>query len=120
MVLVGSRMGGYVSTVASPQLEVDSLFLMAPAYYLLGYAIQDPAPRATQATISFPLTTAFGLPGNIYAICICWRAITGSTMPYPRSSRILSYFSNRSWRRNNLLSVRACESKLTNTKTSLP
>ena len=46
LVLVGSSMGGYVSTIASQQLVVDGLFLMAPAFYLARYAHQDPVPRA--------------------------------------------------------------------------
>lgn len=44
LVLVGSSMGGYVSTVANNRLKVDGLFLMAPAFYLAGYAIQDFSP----------------------------------------------------------------------------
>lgn len=46
LVLVGSSMGGYVSTVASERLLVDGLFLMAPAFYLQRYGNQDPKPRA--------------------------------------------------------------------------
>ena len=46
LILVGSSMGGYVSTVASHQLEVDGLFLMAPAFYLPGYSQQEPLARA--------------------------------------------------------------------------
>jgi len=51
LILVGSSMGGYVSTVASQQLVADGLFLMAPAFYLPGYANQHPAPRATQTLV---------------------------------------------------------------------
>ena len=39
-VLVGSSMGGYVSLVASEQVEVKGLFLLAPALYLPGYKTQ--------------------------------------------------------------------------------
>jgi len=46
LVLVGSSMGRYVSAVASERLPVDGLFLMAPAFYLPGYANQDPMPHA--------------------------------------------------------------------------
>ena len=46
LVLVGSSMGGYVSTVASQHLAVHKLFLLAPAFYLPGYAEQQPTPRA--------------------------------------------------------------------------
>ena len=47
LVLVGSSMGGYVSTCASEHLtKVSGLFLLAPAFYLPGYAQQAPAPHA--------------------------------------------------------------------------
>lgn len=44
LVLVGSSMGAYVSTLASQALQPDGLFLLAPALYLPGYANQDPVP----------------------------------------------------------------------------
>lgn len=46
LVLVGSSMGGYVSTVASQQLKPQGLFLMAPAFYMPGYTQQDLVPDA--------------------------------------------------------------------------
>ena len=51
LVLVGSSMGGYVSTVASEKLKPEGLFLLAPAFYLPGYACQDPVPRAGSTLI---------------------------------------------------------------------
>lgn len=42
LILVGSSMGGYVSTVVASQLRPKGLFLMAPAFYLPGYAEQEP------------------------------------------------------------------------------
>jgi len=36
--LVGSSMGGYVATVAAEALKPQGLFLIAPAFYLPGYA----------------------------------------------------------------------------------
>jgi predicted esterase len=39
-------MGAYVAAVASAKLKVAGLFLMAPAFYREGYAIQDPTPKA--------------------------------------------------------------------------
>ena len=51
LVLVGSSMGGYVSTVASETLKPDALFLLAPAFYLPGYASQDPVPYATSTFV---------------------------------------------------------------------
>jgi len=46
LILVGSSMGGYVATVASEILKPQGLFLMAPAVYMQGYAVQDPCPSA--------------------------------------------------------------------------
>lgn len=40
LVLAGSSMGGYVSTVAAASLKVSGLFLLAPAFFLPGYAVQ--------------------------------------------------------------------------------
>lgn len=40
-ILVGSSMGGYVSLVASQQVDPKAIFLMAPALYLEGYAKQE-------------------------------------------------------------------------------
>ncbi len=51
LVLVGSSMGGYVSTVASRQLRPTGLFLMAPAFYLSGYGEQEPRPEAKLTSI---------------------------------------------------------------------
>lgn len=51
LILVGSSMGGYVSTVASATLRPAGLFLMAPAFYLPGYAEQDPFPSADRVTV---------------------------------------------------------------------
>ena len=50
-VLVGSSMGGYVSTVASSLMTVDGLFLLAPAFYLPGYGDQNPVSRAKSVAI---------------------------------------------------------------------
>ena len=43
--LVGSSMGGYVSTVSSRKLKPAGLFLMAPAFGLAGYAERRPEPH---------------------------------------------------------------------------
>lgn len=51
LVLVGSSMGGYVSTVASQTLRPDGLFLLAPAFGLRGYPEPFPAPCASQIAI---------------------------------------------------------------------
>ncbi len=49
--LVGSSMGGYVSLVASEQVNARGLFLLAPALHLPGYGKQSFAPRATHIEI---------------------------------------------------------------------
>lgn len=64
LVLVGSSMGGYVSTVASQQLVLDGLFLMAPAFYLLGYAQQNPVPRARATLLVHGWRDGIVPPGN--------------------------------------------------------
>ena len=51
LVLVGSSMGGYVSTVASRQMSVAGLFLLAPAFYLPGYAIQEFEPSTSDTMV---------------------------------------------------------------------
>lgn len=51
LVLVGSSMGGYVSTVATARLNVDGLFLLAPAFYLNGYDNQNLSPRSKRTMI---------------------------------------------------------------------
>jgi pimeloyl-ACP methyl ester carboxylesterase len=51
LILVGSSMGGYVSTVASVRLPVDGLFLLAPAFYLPGDDNQNVTPHARRTMI---------------------------------------------------------------------
>ena len=53
LVLAGSSMGGYVSTVASQGMAAHGLFLMAPAFYMPGYAVQEPAPGAPATCVVF-------------------------------------------------------------------
>lgn len=50
-VLVGSSMGGYVSVVASGTIRPAGLFLMAPAFYLDGYADREPEPHAERVVV---------------------------------------------------------------------
>jgi len=51
VILVGSSMGGYVATVASQKIKPSGLFLMAPAFGLPGYAVQEPRPDCRELTI---------------------------------------------------------------------
>ncbi|MCO6439658.1 MAG: alpha/beta hydrolase [Nitrococcus mobilis] len=50
LVLVGSSMGGYVTTVASRTLNPLGLFLIAPALLMPGYQVDTP-PRANLVEI---------------------------------------------------------------------
>ena len=51
LILVGSSMGGYVATIASRMLQPRGLFLLAPAFYMDGFQIQDPQPYAEYTTV---------------------------------------------------------------------
>ena len=51
LILVGSSMGAYVATVASANLQPRGLFLLAPAFYIEGYAQQEPQPYAKLTSI---------------------------------------------------------------------
>lgn len=53
LILVGSSMGGYVSTLASRTIKPKGLFLMAPAFYMAGYAEQQPISDAEQTCVVF-------------------------------------------------------------------
>jgi len=44
VVLVGSSMGGYVSTVVAMNRPIAGLFLLAPALYMPGYSVPEYAP----------------------------------------------------------------------------
>lgn len=49
--LVGSSMGAYVSLVAAERRPTAGLFLMAPAAYLAGWAVQRFSARGAAATV---------------------------------------------------------------------
>ena len=53
LILVGSSMGGYVSTVVANSLPVAGLFLMAPALWILAeeYTVQAYHPQASKVEI---------------------------------------------------------------------
>lgn len=53
LVLAGSSMGGYVSTVASQSLNPLGLFLMAPAFYMPGYRVQNPVAKTDKVCVVF-------------------------------------------------------------------
>jgi len=41
VILAGSSMGGYVAAAACARIETAGLFLLAPAFFLPGYAVDD-------------------------------------------------------------------------------
>ena len=51
LVLVGSSMGGHVSTAGSRLLRAAGLFLLAPAFYMPGFEELTPQPAACPITI---------------------------------------------------------------------
>lgn len=51
LVLVGSSMGSYVAAVASASLRPRGLLLLAPAFYIPLFPIQEPVPHATCITL---------------------------------------------------------------------
>lgn len=51
LILVGSSMGGYVSTRASEQLKPDGLVLMAPAFGMADYPVPYPIPHASNVAV---------------------------------------------------------------------
>ena len=53
LILVGSSMGGYVSTVVANSLPVAGLFLMAPALWMLSeeYTVQTYRPQTSKVEI---------------------------------------------------------------------
>lgn len=50
-VLVGSSMGAYVVTIASATYHPTAMLLLAPAFYLSGYAEQNPIPCADHTVV---------------------------------------------------------------------
>ena len=44
LILVGSSMGGHVATAAAARVDVDGLFVLAPAFYMQGYEELTPRP----------------------------------------------------------------------------
>lgn len=51
LILVGSSMGSYVAAAASASLRPVGLFLLAPAFYLPDFPLQEPVPHADHITL---------------------------------------------------------------------
>ncbi|MCB1156203.1 MAG: alpha/beta hydrolase [Leptospiraceae bacterium] len=66
IILVGSSMGAYVSTVASRHIKPDGLFLLAPAFYIDSYPEKIPEPEARQIEIVHGWKDDLISPKNIF------------------------------------------------------
>ncbi|OQW79539.1 MAG: alpha/beta hydrolase [Proteobacteria bacterium ST_bin11] len=68
-VLVGSSMGAYVSTVAAETLKPNGLFLIAPAFYLPGYARTEFKPATAQIEVFHGWQDDVVPPENAWRFC---------------------------------------------------
>ncbi|MCD2448962.1 alpha/beta hydrolase [Methylicorpusculum oleiharenae] len=73
VVLVGSSMGGYISTVASPVIKPKGLFLLAPAFYLPGYQITGFAPVAEAIAVFHGWQDDIVPPEHVWRFCQAYR-----------------------------------------------
>lgn len=74
IVLVGSSMGAYVATVASETLKPQGLFLIAPAFYLPGYARADFCPGTDNIEVFHGWQDEVVPPENAWRFCKAHRA----------------------------------------------
>lgn len=73
-VLVGSSMGGYVATVVSPIIRPKGLFLIAPAFYLPGYAQTHFSPPTDKIEVYHGWQDEVVPPENVWRFCQTHRA----------------------------------------------
>ncbi len=66
LILVGSSMGGYVSTIASETLAPLGLFLIGPALYLRPYENLNPQPKAKHISIVHGWHDTIVSPSSVY------------------------------------------------------
>lgn len=69
IILVGSSMGAYVATVASPIIQPKALFLIAPAFYLPGYQRQTFTPHAEHIEVFHGWQDDIVPPENAWRFC---------------------------------------------------
>lgn len=69
IVLVGSSMGGYVSVVASEVIKPLGLFLIAPAFYLPGYARSEFKPATRHIEVYHGWQDDVVPPQNVWRFC---------------------------------------------------
>jgi pimeloyl-ACP methyl ester carboxylesterase len=73
VVLIGSSMGAYVSTVASASINPDGLFLLAPAFYLPDYQQTEFMPTAKDIRVFHGWQDAIVPPENAWRFCQRYR-----------------------------------------------
>ena len=69
IVLAGSSMGGYVSTVAAEIIKPQGLFLIAPAFYLPGYAVNEFQPFTSNIDVFHGWQDDVVPPENVWRFC---------------------------------------------------
>ncbi|MDO9049021.1 MAG: YqiA/YcfP family alpha/beta fold hydrolase [Methylobacter sp.] len=73
VVLIGSSMGAYVSTVASESIKPKGLFLLAPAFYLPGYRQTEFNPTAEDIRVFHGWQDDIVPPENAWRFCRKYR-----------------------------------------------
>jgi predicted esterase len=73
IVLIGSSMGAYVSTVASESIKPRGLFLLAPAFYLPGYRQTEFNPTADAINVFHGWQDDIVPPENSWRFCRAFR-----------------------------------------------
>lgn len=69
IVLVGSSMGAYVATVAAEIIKPKGLFLIAPAFYLPGYARDSFKPSTERVEVFHGWQDDVVPPENVWRFC---------------------------------------------------
>jgi surfactin synthase thioesterase subunit len=69
VVLVGSSMGAYVAAVASEVIRPQGLFLIAPAFYLPGYARSEFNPPTGNIEVFHGWQDEVVPPENVWRFC---------------------------------------------------
>lgn len=69
IVLVGSSMGAYVATVAAETIKPRGLFLIAPAFYLPGYARREFNPFTDNIEVFHGWQDDVVPPENVWRFC---------------------------------------------------
>ncbi|QPK63680.1 alpha/beta hydrolase [Methylomonas sp. LL1] len=74
IVLIGSSMGAYVATVAAERIKPAGLFLLAPAFYLPGYARGEFKPHTERIEVFHGWRDEVVAPENAWRFCQTHRA----------------------------------------------